>query len=284
VIISQQDADLSITPILPLLKWAGGKRWLSDELIAAFPDKIKRYYEPFLGGAAVFFALRPRRATLSDSNSELINCYQQVQQHPELVLKSLNKLRNSEANYYRVREASPEEPIDRAARLLFLTTLSFNGIYRQNLAGVFNVPYGKKTHVNPADATRLLAASEALQTVRLKCSDFEEATQGAGRGDLVYLDPPYTVAHGNNGFVKYNAKIFSWDDQIRLACIARRLSDRGCFVFVSNADHISIRNLYKDFQLRVVERQSKIAATAKHRKQISECLFFNHEVISARTS
>jgi DNA adenine methylase len=274
VINFPHDREVNVAPLEPFLKWAGGKRWLSSKLAPKFPQTINRYYEPFLGGGAIFFALQPKRATLSDSNAELINCYRQVKRDPEAVLASLKKLKNSEVVYYRVRKSAPEDPIERAARLLYLTTLSFNGIYRQNLAGDFNVPYGKKIHVSPAGGSKLLLACHALRNAKLECKDFEDATSAAGEGDLVYFDPPYTVAHGNNGFVKYNAKIFSWNDQIRLAAVAKRLADKGCSVFVSNADHISIRSLYKSFQLSLITRPSRISATVEHRKSITECLFF----------
>jgi len=266
------------------MKWPGGKRWLASELLGLFPAKSKRYYEPFLGGAAMFFALRPPASVLSDTNIELINCYEQVRDDYERVLRALRRLRNTEANYYRVREQDPTGAVERAARLLFLTTLSFNGIFRQNLEGVFNVPYGHKTHVDPADPVKIRAASEALRNSTLVCADFEAATKTARAGDLVYFDPPYTVAHGNNGFVKYNAKIFSWDDQIRLAATAERLSERGCFVFISNADHGSIRQLYRRFDVMTIERHSKIAASRMFRKAITECLFFNSGVLHARVA
>ena len=259
----------------PLLKWAGGKRWLVDELLTAFPPKSDRYYEPFLGGAATFFAYRPKLSTLSDTNQELVNCYRQVRDHPEAVLMALRKLRNTEESYYAVRELRPTDRIERAARLLFLTTLSFNGIFRQNLDGVFNVPYGKKTHLNPANSDRILSASAALKGSKLIWGDFERTTQEAKAGDVVYFDPPYTVAHGNSGFIKYNAKIFGWEDQIRLSKTAERLSSRGCCVFVSNADHPSIRSLYSQFDLKIVQRHSKIAAASRYRKAITECLFSN---------
>jgi len=285
--LSKQPDDSAIQmaePLTPLLKWPGGKRWLVNQLLPAFPTKIKRYFEPFLGGAAVFFALRPKESILSDSNPELANCYVQVRDNPELLLHALRKLRNTEPNYYCVRSQEPTGPIERAARLLFLTTLSFNGIFRQNLDGMFNVPYGKKKHLDPADRTKILAASEGLRGTKILCADFEKSTASAKRGDLVYFDPPYTVAHGNNGFVKYNAKIFSWEDQIRLAKTAIRLSERGCFVFISNADHDSIRSLYRGFRLEVVRRHSKIAASSYYRKEITECLFSNAEVIHGATS
>ena len=131
---------------------------------------------------------------------------------------------------------------------------------------------------------RFSLRAEGVRGSRILCADFEKSTESANSGDLVYFDPPYTVAHGNNGFVKYNAKIFSWDDQIRLAKTALRLSERGCLVFISNADHDSIRSLYKGFRLEVFRRHSKIAASSSFRKEITECLFPNAEVIHGATS
>jgi DNA adenine methylase len=159
--------------------------------------------------------------------------------------------------------------------LIYLCTLSFNGIYRQNLSGDFNVPYGFKTHLHPCDESKIIEASQCLESAKLTDQDFTDAVRRAKTGDVVYFDPPYTVAHGNNGFVKYNAKIFSWDDQKRLSRVARRLADKGCAVFVSNADHDSIHQLYKEFSVRVIDRRSVIAASSDFRKGITECVFFS---------
>ena len=269
----QTGSEVPSTPqSKPLLKWAGGKRKLLHHLAPLIPLTKGRYFEPFLGGGALFFSLTPKLATLSDTNSELIECYKSVKKDPGTVLAELSKLKNDEASYYKVRATSPSSPSARAARLLYLTTLSFNGIYRQNLAGEFNVPYGRKTHVNPA-ALPIHAASRALKHVNLKCCDFEAAAARAVNGDIIYFDPPYTVAHSNNGFVKYNAKIFSWADQERLAQLASELADRGCTVLISNADHPSIHALYPNFKVFTIHRQSVIAASSEHRKQTSECLF-----------
>lgn len=175
----------------------------------------------------MYFALRPRIAILADNNPDLVNCYVQVRDNPEKVIHYLRRLRNTEEEYYRIRRSSPRKPEAKAARLIYLTTLSFNGIHRLNLKGQFNVPYGHKTHVGPCDESKICAISAILAGAELLCADFEAALSAAGRGDVVYLDPPYTVAHGNNGFLKYNAKIFSWQDQLRLANVARDLSQRG---------------------------------------------------------
>jgi DNA adenine methylase len=258
----------------PLIKWAGGKRRLLPDIAELAPPKFSRYYEPFLGGGAVFFSLLPAAATLSDANDELIQMYAQVRDQPDKVLECLARMRNSEEDYYRIRSMKARTESGRAARLIYLCTLSFNGIYRQNLRGEFNVPYGYKTHVNPRDIAVLERISESLQGKTLIKADFETATSTAQRGDFVYFDPPYTVAHANNGFIKYNARIFSWEDQRRLASIASELKKAGCYVIVSNADHPSIRELYSGFEVRVIERQSVMAASSKFRRTVRECLFY----------
>jgi DNA adenine methylase len=258
----------------PLIKWAGGKRRLLPDIAELAPSKFSRYYEPFLGGGAVFFSLLPAAATLSDTNGELIQMYAQVRDQPDKVLKCLRRMPNSGEDYYRIRSMKARSDASEAARLIYLCTLSFNGIYRQNLKGEFNVPYGYKTHINPCDTATLEGISESLQGRTLVEADFEKATSTAQGGDFVYFDPPYTVAHGNNGFIKYNARIFSWADQKRLASVALRLRKAGCYVIVSNADHPSIRELYSDFEIRVIERQSVMAASSEFRRTVRECLFY----------
>jgi DNA adenine methylase len=260
--------------MLPLIKWPGGKRKLIPHIRPLIPSRFNQYFEPFLGGAALFFFLRPLKAHLSDKNADLIQAYVQVRDRPEAVIRALSGFKNSERDYYRIRADKPRTTAARAARVLYLTTLSFNGIFRVNLEGRFNVPYGRKTHLQPWDPPRIRGASRVLKETDLRALDFEPALTDAGNGDLVYLDPPYTVAHGNNGFLKYNAKIFSWDDQIRLARVAREIAKRGATVIVSNADHHSIRRLYKDFDSITIERVSIIAAESRFRSRITECLFY----------
>jgi DNA adenine methylase len=258
----------------PLLKWAGGKRSLLNRILPLIPPCFGRYYEPFLGGAALFFALEPKEAFLSDKNADLIHAYSQVRDKPDLVIRALRKLKNSRRDYYHIRASTPRSDAGRAARFIYLITLAFNGIYRVNLNGAFNVPYGYKKHLDPCDEEGIRRASSLLSKAVIRDLDFEEALAEATAGDLVYLDPPYTVAHGNNGFVKYNAKIFSWEDQLRLARVASGLAARGCGVIVSNADHSSIRKLYSGFETIIVERNSIIAASSEFRSRVSERIFF----------
>ena len=259
----------------PLLKWPGGKRKLVQVILRLLPPVFERYYDPFLGGGALFFALQPRFAILSDNNAELIAAYLQVRNHPGDLIRHLAKLKNSEKDYYAIRSAIPKSETARAARIIYLTTLAFNGIHRVNLKGEFNVPYGRKTHLKPCDPPKIMVASKLFRKATLKCADFQIAVEGAQRGDLVYLDPPYTVAHSNNGFLKYNAKIFSWDDQKRLAEVAHDLARRGCAVVISNADHPSIRVLYRSFNVLEIERHSVMAASRVFRHSITECVFYN---------
>lgn len=259
----------------PLVKWAGGKRFIVSHIQELLPTRFERYFEPFVGGGALFFALGPKRATLGDKNHELIEAYTQLRDDAEGVIRALSRLRNTETEYYRIRSCAPSSAAGRSARLIYLCTLSFNGIHRVNLKGEFNVPYGKKTHIEPCDRNHMVAISKALQGISLLCGDFDETLGACRADDLVYLDPPYTVAHGNNGFIKYNAKIFSWSDQVRLAQTAQKLADRGCAVLVSNADHDSIHQLYRNFQVRTIQRASVMAADAGFRRSITECIFYS---------
>lgn len=234
---------------------------------------FSRYFEPFCGGAAVFFHLRPPRAVLSDTNAELINCYMEVKHRPEAVISALRQWENSSDSYYLVRESRPRSQTKRAARVIYLTSLSFNGIFRVNRLGEFNVPYGQRTRSVPGDRDKIIAASRRLKTARLLVADFEAVAADAKRDDVIYFDPPYTVAHGNNGFVKYNEKILQWDDQIRLAEVASVAASKGCKVIVSNADHPAIHELYKGFHVKCIERSSVMAASASFRRPIVEILF-----------
>ena len=262
---------------ITLLKWPGGKRALLKHILPFVPSTFNRYYEPFVGGGALFFALQPKQVLLADNNSELINCYKQVRDNPDAVIAHLSKLRNTKEDYYAIREFIPSDDTARAARFIYLMTLSFNGIHRVNLQGKFNVPYGYKEYLNPCDAKKILQASTLLSSAELLDEDFESAVNNAKMGDFIYFDPPYTVAHSNNGFLKYNDRIFSWSDQIRLATIALNLAERGCKVLISNADHPSILELYSSFKMCRIKRASAIAASGEYRRQITECIFFNEE-------
>lgn len=258
----------------PFLKWAGGKRWLASRYPHLFAETFERYVEPFLGSGAVFFHLAPRKALLSDSNHELINAYKCVRSHAEDIDRHLLRLqeRHNATLYYKTREAQPATSLDRAVRFLYLNRTCFNGLYRVNRAGQFNVPIGSKTEV-AYPTGQLAQVASALKGASLKSSDFEIVIDGTGKDDLLFLDPPYTVMHNNNNFIKYNAHLFSWADQERLAKAVRRAAARGAHVILSNADHESVRGLYKGFGTHLrLERSTVLAAGASHRCATTELL------------
>ncbi len=274
---SQNQPDSALKGVLrsPLLKWTGGKRSILKHLIELVPRSFNQYYEPFFGGGALFFALHSHNPILSDNNKDLINCYTQIRDCPNDVITYLSRYKNTEIDYYKVRNSIPRKGAEKAARLIFLVTLSFNGIYRINKEGMFNVPYGHKKHLRPCNPVAIHSASAALASAELHCQDFASAVASARKGDFVYFDPPYTVAHGNNGFLKYNAKIFSWQDQIRLSITATNLAKRGCNILVSNADHPSILSLYRGFKISRVLRHSIISASSNYRRPVTELLIYN---------
>jgi DNA adenine methylase len=259
----------------PLFRWPGGKRWLAPGLLRLLPaDLDTRYFEPFFGGGALFFALRPQSAILSDSNDELMACYRAIVKDARAVEGVLRGMPTTEAGYYEIRAKRPTDQNERAARLVFLTAHSFNGIFRVNRQGVFNVPFGRRIHLL-GEPMSLEAHREALATATLLSGDFSDAVASAKAGDVVYLDPPYTVTHSKNGFLKYNARVFSWRDQERLAAKALELDERGCTVLISNADHRSIEGLYARFRAIPVSRSSRMASDPQRRRPVTEYVFTN---------
>lgn len=260
----------------PFLKWAGGKRWLfTPELIRSLPVHA-RYIEPFIGGGAGFFALAPARSIISDCNADLIEVYRTVRSHPRVLTFALKKHQELHGReyYYEVRQSIPDTPLERAARFLYLNRTCWNGLYRLNKRGDFNVPIGTKDTVFNGD-DEFLVHSEALLNAEIFACDFEVTVNRAEEGDLVFLDPPYTVKHNMNGFVKYNESIFSWDDQVRLRDAALRASQRGARVVVTNADHASVKELYRDFGVqRVVNRASVISGKVTGRSRTTELMVF----------
>ena len=232
----------------PFLKWPGGKRWLVHEIKRRIGEVRGTYYEPFLGSAAAFFAVAPKRAVLADVNRELIDLYDAMRDWPDLLHERLvdHQSKHDKSHYYLTRAARPSDKVDRAARMLYLNRTCFNGIWRVNRRGEFNVPIGTKTSVL-FESESFSDIARSLKGVTLLVQDFEATIGLAGRGDVIYADPPYTVAHNDNGFLKYNDEIFRWSDQIRLRDALNEAVVRGASVLVSNANHESIRKLYGEF-------------------------------------
>ena len=236
----------NLEPMRPFLRWAGGKRWLLP-LIHEITGGIKyeRYFEPFAGAASVFFGLVPCVSThLSDSNRELIETYQTVTRSPEAVAEQIATHENSEDYYYELRASRARGHIQRAARFIFLNHTSFNGVYRVNLKGEYNVPYGFRRRPNIPSRTHLVAAAKRLATCTISSSDFADFEHDVCRDDLYFLDPPYTVAHDANGFLKYNQRIFSFEDQERLKSFIDTVRSRRAYYILTNAHHASIIQLF----------------------------------------
>jgi DNA adenine methylase len=264
----------------PFLKWPGGKRWLVHQYDSLFPQEFRKYLEPFLGSGAVFFHIAPRRALLSDTNSDLIATYQCLKHNADVLDRHLGELheKHSTELYYRIRAMRPTDKIEKAVRFLYLNRTCFNGIYRVNLKGEFNVPIGTKDSVE-YPANYLAEVSKCLGHASIQHADFEKTINKAEDGDFVFVDPPYTVMHNNNGFIKYNASLFAWKDQLRLASAIKRAGRRGATIMLSNADHAGIRELYRDFGFHYrVSRSSILAADPLHRRKTTELLIANYEL------
>lgn len=262
-------------PLIPFLKWPGGKRWFVQRHADFLPRDFRVYIEPFLGGGSVFFHLRPKSAVLGDLNEDLIATYQGIKTDWRQLegLLATHQNNHSDAYYYQVRKANPSDPVERAARLIYLNRTCFNGIYRVNLDGDFNVPRGSKNTV-VLDTDNFEALSEALKGAHLCAGYFEHLVDTAGKNDLVFADPPYTVRHNVNGFIKYNEKLFSWGDQETLAYSLDRAKKRGAMIVATNANHESVRSLYSrlGFKLTQLSRYSAISANAAGRTQYEELI------------
>lgn len=267
--------EKSCPPVLaPFLKWAGGKRWLAAGRHELLKAPRGRYIEPFLGSGAIFFSMRPKKAILSDMNADLINAFAAIAEDWRAVERRLwgHHRKHSEDYYYAIRASKPRSTAARAARFIYLNRTCWNGLYRVNRKGDFNVPMGTKSTV-VMDTDDFEAAAKLLQGAELSCGDFERQIDLALEGDLVFADPPYTVKHKFNGFVKYNETLFAWQDQERLCQALRRAKGRGAQIILTNADHESIRELYSDgFEIFEASRYSSIAGRGGTRGQYSELI------------
>ena len=266
-----------MSSVVPFLKWAGGKRWLVQKYPHLFPKQYNRYFEPFLGSGAAFFSLLPEKGVLADCNGVLVETYNAIKNDWSLVEAKLKEhhRNHSKEYYYKIRQSRPQKPHTRAARFIYLNRTCFNGLYRVNKQGQFNVPKGTKQNVI-LDTDNFEAISKTLSGLKIKQSDFESVVDSAKRGDFIFADPPYTVKHNNNNFIKYNEVLFHWDDQLRLRDAVKRASSRGVKVMVTNANHQSVRALYRDgFHIDVLSRKSVIASAAEKRGAYEEIIVRN---------
>lgn len=273
----------------PFLKWAGGKTQLADALLERMPPVFNVYHEPFLGGGALFFRLyregRIRRAVLSDLNAELIDTYIAIRDYPLEVIRLLSEFPYDKQFYYAIREKDPWQLSlpERAARMIYLNKTGYNGLYRVNRQGKFNVPFGRYKSPKYLDRENLLAVSRALQDVDILCTPFETVLERAAPGDFVYFDPPYVPLSKTANFTSYLADGFGPSDQERLRNVCVELSKKGVYVMLSNSDTQTIRSLYglPYFVIDEVLANRAINSNGAKRGKITELVITNYPVETA---
>jgi len=256
-------------------RWAGGKRWLVPELKKLFPKKYNNYHEPFVGGGAIFLNINPQnKSFLSDTNSELINAYLQVKNNLKKLFSIINDFKNDENFYYLIRDNYiPKTKIERAAKFIYLNRTCYNGLYRVNLSGKFNVPFGRKKYTKLFDYEKLSHLRKKLKNTNLNCCDFFETAKYIKKNDLVFLDPPYNIT-SKNGFIKYNEKLFNIEDQLRLADYITEIKNIGAYYFLTNSSHETIKDIFSDKPI-VLSRYSRMAGNNSSRGVVKEYLFHN---------
>lgn len=263
-------------PLSSFLKWPGGKRWLLKKLPEIFSIQFNNYYEPFLGSGAVFFHLCPKESVLSDVNEELINLFVQMRDHPQELAKQLeaHQKKHSKTYYYEIRDKNYVSSIERAGRFLYLNRTCFNGMYRENKNGKFNVPIGTKDNCI-YDIDKFEHYSNALKNAELMTCDFRDTIKKAKSGDLLFVDPPYTIGQAQqNSFIKYNSKLFSWNDQKDLCNEIVAARNRGVIIISTNAYCDELLEMYKKegFYVQSIEKKSTISGVIDKRRKTTELL------------
>ncbi|ERT04634.1 modification methylase DpnIIA [Lyngbya aestuarii BL J] len=271
--------------VRPFLKWAGGKRQLLNVLKEHLPKKYKTYYEPFVGGGAFLFDLQPKNAVINDSNGELINCYRMIRDSVDELIEDLARHKNQEDYYYKMRELDRKRsfekktPVQRASRIIYLNKTCYNGLFRVNSRGQFNVPFGRYKNPNILDEAVLRAVSSYLNKnqVEILNNDFETAVKTARKGDFIYFDPPYDPVSDTASFTGYDINGFNRSEQERLKNTVDDLDKKGCYVLLSNAYTDFIVDLYKDYRQFRVSAIRAINSNAKKRGRVDEILVKNYE-------
>lgn len=261
----------------PFLKWVGGKTQLLDQMEPLLPATFGRYFEPFVGGAALFFDLRSKErmtgpVVLSDVNAELVDCYLAVRDRVDAVIRALRAHRYASDHYYEVRAQNPADLslARRAARTIFLNKTGYNGLYRVNRSGQFNVPFGRHTRPSFCDAANLRACSRALSGVSIEVGDFSTVLEQAKKGDFVYFDPPYVPLSPTSTFTAYVPGGFGEAEQRKLAKVFSKLAARGVHVMLSNSDTPLVRELYGDYRIDTVYAARSVNSNAARRGKLRE--------------
>ena len=276
----------SQSTLQPFTKWTGGKRQLLPIIKSLMPDNYNNYFEPFIGGGALFFDLSPDKAVINDFNNELINCYQQIKKYPQKLIELLAKHQenNSKEYYLELRSADRDNRIDkmtnveRAARIMYMLRVDFNGLYRVNSKNQFNVPYGRYKNPKIVDSDLILSISQYLNSnnIKILTGDFEKAVQDVVAGDFVYFDPPYIPLSETSAFTSYTHEGFTYEDQVRLRDCFKKLDEKGAFVMLSNSSSPLVEELYKDFNIHKVEANRTNGAKTSSRGKISEIIVTNY--------
>lgn len=271
----------------PFVKWAGGKRQIIDMLIKYAPREFNTYYEPFVGGGALFFELSPKKGVINDSNEELINVYKCLCDEDKFkkmcsVLNHYEKEHNEEF-YYEIRNKDRNKntynklaDYTKAARTIYLNKACFNGLYRVNSKNEFNVPFGKKNKVNTYDGSNLITVSNylTLNNIKICNEDFEKSVKTAKKGDFVYFDPPYDS--DTSTFNSYTEEGFGKEEQKRLANVFKELDKKGVYVMLSNHNTVLVNELYKDYNIHVIEAKRNINSNGKKRGKVEEVIITNY--------
>lgn len=286
--MKQQYDQILVTP-KPFVKWAGGKRQLIPIINQNLPESFGTYYEPFLGGGALLFHIltdkNGQKCSISDLNSDLVLAYTTIRDRIDSLIASLknhekNYQKNSEPYYYSIRESNPRSEIEKTSRLIFLNRTCFNGLYRVNSKGKFNVPLGKYSNPNIVNEENLRAVSNILQSSRIsiKCRDFEAVLRDAKKGDLIYFDPPYQPVSATANFTSYTNKDFTYDDLTRLAELCLKLDSRGCNVLLSNSDSKEVADIFSKnpWKITRIEANRSINSNSKKRTGHFELLIKNY--------
>jgi DNA adenine methylase len=274
--------------IKPIVKWAGGKRQILAQLIDRLPLSWEHYYEPFIGGGALFIALNNmgniKRATISDANPELVNLYRVIQNRPNELVRALKhpEFKNTREKYLELRNTfnrkrgNPTDAVERAALFLYLNRHGYNGLWRVNRKGEFNVPFGRYQSPRFPSPRQILGFSDLLECVTIQEGDFARTMEKAQEGDFVYCDPPYFPISSTSRFTAYHAKEFSFEDQVRLAQVCRNLSRRGVSVMISNSWAPEISQLYHEFHHEMITAARAINSRGDRRTGIPELIITNY--------
>jgi len=286
--MNKEDTKKIVFP-KPFLKWAGGKRQLLKELSKAMPKNYEDYFEPFIGGGAFFFSLQPKGGFISDINPELIMTYQVIRSYPEELIKELKKYRNTEKDFYKIRnqdrkpafkklsKRKKEDRLKKAARCIYLNKTAFNGLYRMNSKGEFNAPYGFYKNPKIVDAENIRACSKLLQQTEIRCCSFTAIKSRVKKGDFVYFDPPYVPLSTTSSFTKYFKDDFNANMQVKLKELCDYLDKKGVQFMLSNSDSKLVRELYaQDYNIKTVKAIRAINCKGDKRGKINEIIVTNY--------